>query len=112
MPDERPESFGQALDSAGFDAAVSMSDAPESAETPTAAQSEDGSSPSTALSSDAAPPEATPRESSPQPEPPRNPVPWADHDRVVKGFHQKLDAATEQLKTLGWAQQLPPEVGP
>ncbi len=113
MPDERPSSFGQALESSGFDASASVTstDAPDT--DTAAAQSEDGSSPSTVVASDdAAPAEAAPREPSPTPEPPSGPIPFADHDRIVKGFHTKLDAATKQLEALGWAQQLPPGVGP
>lgn len=103
--------MGQALEAAGY--SDSGTDVPDVVETDSLAQGEAGSSPAAEPSSAAAPPDATPRVSSPSPEPtPNSPVPFDDHDRVVKSFHAKLDAANESLKSLSWAQQIPAGMGP
>ena len=104
--------MGQALEAAFSDDSGTLDSG--TPDTPTAdAQGEAGSSPATELSAATASPEAAPREPSPSTAPPpKGPIPWDDHDRVVKGFHKKLDEASEQLKAYSWAQQVPAEVGP
>lgn len=111
--DDRPSSFGQALESSGFDASGSTSDAPESTAAPTESTA-DASSASTVAdpSSDAATAAASPTETPQQPEPPPGPLPYERHKAILDKAYAERDGLKAQMESLAWAQQLPAGIGP
>ena len=112
MSDDRPSSFGQALESSGFDATGSMSDAPE-VTTPVADSADASSaSPSDSPSSEAAPAAASPTETPQAAEPPPGPLPYERHKAILDKAYAERDALKAQVERAAWAQQVPAEMGP
>ncbi len=110
MSDDKPSSFGEALEAAG----VSESDIGSDQATPDAATSADGSSPSsdTLSPSDAASTAASPTETPQSPEPPPGPLPYERHKAILDKAYAERDTLKAQMEALSWAQQVPADVAP